>query len=250
MKKTAITIFLTMMLSALFCLGVYAEAGVETPVNICCIGDLYSVDYEFEVSGTIKNVRCDISGGSLEYNYDKQKNTLNISFAASTAVKGGRVATIISDEAITLTPKSVRLNGWKTETACIYHAETAMDKKDPTCDSAGSHGGVKCTRCGYVISEPTISPATGPQITAKLSAGGTLTVSGAVSDSETTENCVMLGIYEDSKLLDCVDISNKPQNKLNIEIENMQGADMVKIFRWSSLSSMTPLYGAVEVEVK
>lgn len=244
-----VTLLLAVVISTFPSLGVYAGARVETPVSICCIGDLYSVDYEFEAWGDIEDVTCSVPDALFSWNYIKNDARLYISFAAASPVKVGIAATVISNGEIFLNPVSVRLNGYLTETKCISHAETAMPEVAPTHDADGSRGGVICARCGYVISEPTVLPATGPQISATLSTGGTLTVSGAMSDCETAENCVLLSVYKDMRLLECMDITAKKQNELNFEIENMQGADKIKIFRWNSLSGMTPMYEATEVEV-
>ena len=250
MKKAITVLLFTMIISAFPSLGICAEAEVETPVNICCIGDLYSVDYEFDVSGEIEDVRCDIDGGMFTSNYKKDENKLYISYAASTASKAGRIATVISNEKITLTPVLVRLNGWITENNCVYHAEIAMDEKEPTIDTAGSRGGVKCARCGFVSEEPTILPAVGPAVSAALSADNTLTISGALSDKETADGVVLVGIYTDQKFIKLCDISTQNQNNINLNIENMSGADTVKIFRWDSISNLKPASDVFEVEVK
>lgn len=249
MKRIKNVFVIIMLLSAFISLGIYAEAKVETPITICSISDLYSVDYEFDVSGEIEEVRCDVDGGMFTSNYKKDENKLYISFASSSPVKLGRIATVISNKEVVLTPVLVRLNGWLTETACIYHAEIPMDEKAPTCDTNGSHGGMKCARCGYVITEPTVLPATGPSVEATLSDDNTLTISGAVSDNVTAEGAVLVGIYADKKFMKLCDISTQNQNSINLKLENMDGADTVKIFRWESLSNLKPTHNDVTVEV-
>lgn len=89
-----------------------------------------------------------------------------------------------------------------------------------------------------------------PDITASVSTNGTLSITGSLPYNISDAGCTMLGVYKNAMLLKSVDISKPVQNKLNLKLENMQGADMVKLFRWNSLSNMAPLYGAVEVEVK
>ena len=41
------------------------------------------------------------------------------------------------------------------------HTETSIADVSPTCTKAGSQGGVKCSDCGEIITEPTTVPATG-----------------------------------------------------------------------------------------
>ena len=250
MKKAITALLAAMIISAFPSLGICAGAKVETPVNICCIGDLYSVDYEFDVSGEIEDVRCDIDGGMFTSNYKKDENKLYISYAASTASKAGRIATVISSEKITLTPVLVKLNGWITENDCVYHAEIAMDEKEPTIDTDGSRGGVKCARCGFVAEEPTILPAVGPTVSATLSEDNTLKIKGALSDKEKADGAVLAGVYGGEKFIVIYDISTQNQNNINLSIENMAVADTVKIFRWDSLSNLKPTSDVIEVEVK
>lgn len=141
-----------------------------------------------------------------------------------------------------------------TDFTAVYekeaHTAVGMAEVLPGIDTPGYSGGTKCIVCGEIITAQTLVNPTGAKVSAVLSKDGTLTVSGAISDSVTTENYVVMGVYDGNKFLDCKDISEYNQNDFSVTFENMQGADMVKIFRWSSLSNMTPLYSAVEVEVK
>lgn len=253
MKKLTAALLFVMIVTLSF--GVFADSTVSLPVTLCCSDDVYSVDFVFAVEGGGTITACTVADKTClsDWNFVDSDARLYLSLASAESMKKYKTLAEFSAEGgVTLKPISVKINGKAEDISCLSHgAETDKPDTLPTCDAPGGKGGKICSICGVTLKEHSIEiPATGPQISSTLSTGGTLTVSGAVSDSETTENCVMLGIYNDSKLLDCVDISNKPQNKLNVEIENMQGADTVKIFRWSSLSSMAPLYGAVEVEVK
>lgn len=76
-----------------------------------------------------------------------------------------------------------------------------------------------------------------------------LSITGSLPPDIFDVDCVMLGVYNGTRLLDCVDISNPTQNKLNVEIKNMQEADKVKLFRWGGLLNIMPLYNTVDITV-
>lgn len=250
MKRILTILLFAMMLSASLCLGVYAEAGVETPVSVCCIGDLYSVDYEFKTDGSVENVKFNIAGAACNWNYSKAESKLYISVASAVPIaKIAEIATVISNDKITLTPVLIRLNGWITETGCIYHSESEMPEIKPTCDSDGSTGGTLCTRCGVTLTEPTVLPATGPIIKAVLSDDNVLTVNGTLSDSAVADSAVLVGVYSDKKFVKLCDISTQNQKSINLEIADMSDADTVKIFRWESISNMKPIHDDIEVKV-
>lgn len=247
MKRILTMLLSVIVLSANLCLGVYAETRFETPVSICCIGDLYSVDYEFKTDGSAEDVEFDITGAVCSWNYSKAEGKLYISVASAVPIaKSAKLAAVISNEKITLTPVSVRLNGWLTETACIYHSESAMPETKPTFDTDGSTGGTFCTRCGVTLTKPTVLPSTGVSVTASLSEDNTLTISGAVPAAD---GVVLVGIYSGKKFMKVCNISAQNQNSINLKIEGMTGADAVKIFRWDSFSGMKPIYDDVEVKV-
>ena len=250
MKRILTILLFAMMLSASLCLGVYAEAGVKTPISICCIGDLYSVDYEFKTDGSVENVKFHIVGAVCNWNYSKAESKLYISVASAVPIaKTAEIATVISNDKITLTPVSVRLNGWITETGCIYHSESEMPEIKPTCDSDGSTGGTLCTRCGVTLTEPTVLPATGPIVKATLSDDNVLTINGTLSDSAEADGAVLVVIYSDKRLVKLCDISKQNQKSINLEIDNMGRADLIRIFRWESLSNMKPIHDDIEVKV-
>ena len=250
MKRILTILLFAIMLSASLCLGVYAEAGAETPISICCIGDLYSVDYEFKTDGIVENVKFNIAGAACNWNYSKAESKLYISVASAVPIaKTAEIAAVISNDKITLTPVSVRLNGWITETGCIYHSESEMPEKKPTCDSDGSTGGTLCTRCGVTLTEPTVLPATGPIVKAELSDDNVLTINGTLSDSAEAYGAVLVVIYSDKRLVKLCDISKQNQKSIKLEIDNMGDADTVKIFRWESISNMKPIHDDIEVKV-
>lgn len=250
MKRILTILLFAIMLSANLCLGVYAEAEVKTPVSVCCIGDLYSVDYEFKTDGSVENVKFNIAGAVCNWNYSKTESKLYISVASAVPIaKPSEIATVISNDKVTLTPVSVRLNGWITETGCIYHSESEMPEIKPTCDSDGSTGGTFCTRCGVTLTEPTVLPATGPIIKAVLSDDNVLTINGMISDSAEADGAVLVGIYSDKRLVKLCDISKQNQKSINLEIADMGAADTVKIFRWESVSNMKPIHDNIEVKV-
>lgn len=250
MKRILTILLFAIMLSASSNLGVYAEVGVKTPVSICCIGDLYSVDYEFKTDGSVENVKFHIAGAACNWNYSKAESKLYISIASAVPIaKTAEIATVISNDKITLTPVSVRLNGWITETGCIYHSESEMPEIKPTCDSDGSTGGTICTRCGVTLTEPTVLPATGPIVKAELSEENVLTINGTLSDSAEADGAVLVVIYSDKRLVKLCDISKQNQKSINLEIADMGDADTVKIFRWESISNMKPIHDDIEVKV-
>lgn len=250
MKRILTILLFAIMLSVGSCLGINAEAEVKTPVSVCCIGDLYSVDYEFKTDGIVENVKFNIAGAACNWNYSKAESKLYISVASAVPIaKTAEIAAVISNDKITLTPVLVRLNGWITETGCIYHSESEMPEIKPTCDSDGSTGGTLCTRCGVTLTEPTVLPATGPIVKAELSEENVLTINGAVSDNAVADGAVLVGIYSDKRLVKLCDISKQNQTSIKLEIDNMGSADLVKIFRWESISNMKPISDDIEVKV-
>ena len=250
MKRILTILLFAIMLSASSNLGVYAEVGVKTLISICCIGDLYSVDYEFKTDGSVENVRFNIVGAACNWNYSKAESKLYISVASAVPIaKTAEIAAVISNDKITLTPVLIRLNGWITETGCIYHSESEMPEKKPTCDSDGSTGGTLCTRCGVTLAEPTVLPATGPIVKAALSEENALTINGMISDSAEAYGAVLVGIYSDKRFVKLCDISKQNQTSVNLEIEDMGGADTVKIFRWESILNMKPIHDNIEDKV-
>lgn len=250
MKRILTILLFAIMLSAISNLGVYAEVGVKTPVSVCCIGDLYSVDYEFQTDGSIENVKFNIADAACNWNYSKAESKLYVSIASAVPIaKTAEIAAVISNDKITLTPVLIRLNGWITETGCIYHSESEMPEIKPTCDSDGSTGGTLCTRCGVTLTEPTVLPATGPIIKAVLSDDNVLTVNGTLSDSSEADGAVLVGVYSDTRLVKLCDISKQNQKSINLEIADIGDADTVKIFRWESISNMKPIHDDIEVKV-
>lgn len=228
-----------------------AESSCQTELSLCRTDDVISVDCVFAVSGagTITDVTMAGQGWTSAWNYVESEERLYVAIASANPIeKAKSLATVTSDGEITLSPVSVMVNGKTADTSCLSHGSAAaMEEIKPTCDKPGRTGGSTCSVCGAVLEESTVLPALGPQVTARLS-GGTLTISGAITDAAETENTVFLAVYQaDGRMLACVDISQKPQNSLQIVRDNMQGAKTVKIFRLGS--GLTPCFGALSIEV-
>lgn len=233
---------------------VLADNTASLPVTFCCKDDVYAIDFVFAVEGSGVITACTVAEKNCFYDWNFMKSEARLYFSLASAEpmkKHKTLAEFSAEGEVSVRPISVTINGNIADVSCLSHGEET-DKPDiqPTYDTPGSKDGKLCSVCGATVKEPTVIPAIGPQVTATLSQNGVLSVSGMVSDRATTENHVMLGVYKGSRLLECVDISTQPQDNLNVMVENMQGATKVKIFRWSGLASMKPLYGAAEVKVK
>lgn len=232
--------------------SVSAEEVFVTDVVLCANEDVYAADYVFKVVGDASDLRIKTYDTSclFEWNYIKNEARLYISFASASPLKRCKtLAEVVSDADISIVPVSVVIDGKKSDLSYLSHIGTAMSDKTPTCDSPGRTGGTFCTRCGITLTEPTILPATGPNISALLSKDGVLTIQGAVSDSETAEGISVVAIYNDKTLMELLDISAQKQNDIKMSIGNMSDASTVKLFRWRSLSSMNPDHDSVTVNV-
>lgn len=235
------------------CNMVFAENSVETPIILCCENDVYSVDYVFSVTGdaTITSVLVNDKNCMYDWNYVKSEAKLYISLASAQPLqKCKELIRVVYDSEIVLTPVSVKTNGMFAELSCLKHTEVDMPKVNPTYDKSGKEGGKICDVCKIVLKEhDTEIPALGPQITAKLSSDGVLSISGALTDNTSLDGEVILAIYSNGSLVNFCDISSLNQNAINIDIENISNADTVKIFQWSDITSMIPLNGAVIAQV-
>lgn len=233
----------------------FAENSFETNVVLCSREDIYSVDYEFDVGGNANILSVDVSDKNciFDWNFVKSEAKLYISLASAIPIeKCKTLINITSDSEISLSPVSLKTNGKDASLTNLKHgAETDMPQTDPTCDLPGHKGGKLCSVCGVVLKEHdiTIQP-TGPIVSAALSADNTLTVSGALSDKETADGTVLVGVYIGKRFVKLCDISTQNQSNINLNIENMAGVDTVKIFRWDSISNLKPISDVVEVEVK
>lgn len=252
MKKLAAALLFVMIVMVSF--GVFADDTGSIPVTFCCKDDVYAIDFVFAVEGSGTITACTVAEKNCFYDWNVVESEARLYFSLASAEPMKKHKTLAEFSAkgeVSVRPISVTINGKTAEVSCLSHgAETDKPDTPPTYDTPGETGGKRCSVCGATVKEPTVIPAIEPQVTATLSQNGVLSVSGVVSDRATTENCVMLGVYNGKQLLECMDISTQPQNNLNLVIENMQGATKVKLFRWSGLANMKPLYHAVEVNVK
>lgn len=235
------------------CNIVFAENSVETPIVLCCGNDVYSVDYVFSVTGdaTITSVLVNDKNCMYDWNYVKSEAKLYISLASAQPIQRCKeLIGVVSDSEIVLTPVSVKINGLFAELSCLKHTEADMPKVNPTYDKSGKEGGKICDTCKIVLEEhDTEIPALGPQISAKLSSDGVLSVTGALTDNTSLDGDIILAVYSNGSFINFCDISTLDHNSINIDIENMSGADMVKIFQWSDIASMIPLNDAVIAKV-
>ena len=156
----------------------------------------------------------------------------------------------------------LRFSGWDREYSVISadtdffadyqreaHTEVSLAETAPGIDTPGFSGGSKCVVCDEILKEGSVVPPKGASVSAKLDENGTLTLSGALSDREQTENSVLLGIYSGNRLLRLADISAENQNHFTLSLEKLSDADTVKIFRWKSLSDMHPMLEPVSALV-
>ena len=235
------------------CCGVIAQEVIETPVALCYNEDAYSIDYEFLVSdnANITNVRLELSGCFYDWNYVKTDARLYISLASANPIpKSIAVATIISDDAITVSPLSIRVNGIISNNAKCNHTETKTDALAPSVEKPGMSEGLKCTDCELVIKESEEIPATGPVVTAVSDENGNLTVCGALSDSAEANGITYLAIYDKSeRMITVCDITKLNQSDFTTTVQNVNNAYKIKILRWSA-SGLTPLYNAVDVYIE
>lgn len=234
---------------------VFANESIITPIELCVQSDVYSVDFVFGVSedADISSVEITDENCMADWNYLKSEARLYISLASAMPIKKHKViANLVSNKKINITALSVMINGKSAELSCLSHGtETEKTQINPTYDTPGEKGGKICSVCGAILKEHDIQiPPTGPVIAAVKDNDGKIKITGGISDSETTQNTVILGIYDDKKMLKCMDISSYKQNNFDIEIEYMQNADTVKIFRWNSLAGLKPLYDLIEVAVR
>ena len=231
----------------------FADTSFATPVILCCGSDVYAADYVFSVerTGNISSVNILDKNCISEWNFIESEARLYISLASATPLERLKtIAEVISDTQITLIPVSVTLNGKTADPSCLSHTEADMEIKEPTIDSPGASGGKVCSVCSAILKEPdTVIPPTGPKVSASLSVDNKLTVSGAISDNKAANCTVLLAVYGSGKFMHIVNITDKDQNAINIDFENMKNADTVKIFRWENLSNIKPIHNYIEVEV-
>ncbi len=237
----------------LLCLPSYAaEGSFETPVVFCFGGDAIGIDLVYSVSGgsKITNVVCDLNGINLDWNYIEAEQRLYIAVASASPIpKAEKIAHIVTDGTAVLTPISVLVDGKSNSGAHTAHTAAEIPTVPPTCDKAGHTGGLQCESCGYVMTEPQTTPPTGPVIHATVSASGTVSVSGAISDNDTAECMTLLSVYDgEGRITAAADITAENQSALDLNFGGCIGARTVKIFRWDAVTLM-PLYLPIEVGV-
>ena len=130
------------------------------------------------------------------------------------------------------------------------HTEAAIPDIEPGCDMPGYIGGGCCSVCGVVLIEPKLVPPTGPRVNAVLNSDGSLTVSGALSDSASLEGTTLIAVYDGAgRLLNNADITALNQSDFQTQISHCAAAQRIKIMRWD-MKALKPLSGATEVDVK
>lgn len=237
--KKYLSVFLAVWL-CFFCSAAKAEDSVQIPVVICTSGAVYAVDYTFRVNGDadIQDVRCAFSGGMLEWSYDASEARLYISLASAYAFpKTEHAAFVTADAGISLSLESVMVNGIPQTDVYSAHTESEIPAVPPTCDNGGWTAGKKCSVCGYIMEQPQPVPALGPDVKISYSSGGSITVSGKISDNAAAAGRIVLEVLsEDRQILQERDITDQDQTNFSVTLENCTGAAFVRISRLDAVT--------------
>ena len=230
--------------------GTAAHAENVNPITLCFNGDVYSVDFIYEVSdgADITSVSLNVDNCMFDWNYIKSEAKLYLSIASGTPIpKTDALAVVSSGNEITLTPVSAIVNGSKI--AKTAHTAGDCDYTAPGFDTPGHTGEVKCSECGFVLESEKEIPPTEPVVKAIISDEKTLMISGGLSDNETAEGVTYIAVYDqDHRLLRLYDATTLNQSNFKVEFENCRDASEVKIFRWKP-ENIQPLHNAVKIAV-
>ena len=132
---------------AIFTVAVSAEAGYTCDVALCYDGDVYAVDYVFDVltEVDILSVLANDTNCIYDWNFVKDEARLYISLASASPIsKGKTIATVgVSSETV-LVAVSVTVNGNIKDNVFAYHTD-----------------GDTCAKCGVVLTEPEPDVITG-----------------------------------------------------------------------------------------
>lgn len=129
------------------------------------------------------------------------------------------------------------------------HTEVATPDIAPGFNTPGYAGGTQCSICGEVLTQPSLVPPTGTVANASLDPDGVLTVSGALSDSVSTEGTTLIAVYDScGRLLNVIDITAENQSNFNVQIFNCSTATTVKILRWDA-KTLAPLSDVIAIDL-
>lgn len=223
-------------------------------VSSCYDGDLYSVDYVFDVPVEVEVLSVASNYKNCIYNWDfiKSESKLYISIESKEAIpKMDTLLTVkITGKLPYLALLSVKVNGEIKGISSVYHITTPiMDYVAPTFDTPGQFGGEKCSKCGIVIIEPTLIKPTGPIVNANLSNDNTLIVAGGLSDNSVAEGLTFVAVYDVNKrMIGFYDASEEDQSSFSVSFENCKDVQTVKVMRWRK-DTLKPLCKSVEITV-
>lgn len=232
---------------------IYSEIH-KSGVSLCYKGDVYSADYVYSVpNGTsIISVSLDVPDCIYDWNYVEDEAKLYLSLASANPIpKSDIIATIeLKSNSMFFIPDLVTINGNIIKSGMdVFHKSVPMEWVSPGIDTPGQCFGEMCPECGIVVIEPEVIPPKGAKVNASITADGTLTVSGALSDNTVAEGTTSLAVYnKDKRMLTLANITDQDQSDFSISIENMKDAHTVKVLRWA-MPSLRPLHNAVEVNV-
>jgi len=132
MRKVISLILIALLLIP--CVSVYARGSTETPVTLCYSGDVYAVDFVFDVSGDgeITNVTVSDTNSFFDWHYVESEGKLYIALASGRAIeKSDAMATVVTEGNITLTKVSTVING----DSSLGHSYSSI--YDDTCNDCG-----------------------------------------------------------------------------------------------------------------
>lgn len=250
--KKLLTILLACCVGAVH-MAAHAAPAFETPVILCCAGEVYAVDLVYQTTQPVQITAVQFhleEDAMTDWNYVESEKKLYISIASAYPIASSKqLATITTAQQADFTPISAVVNGNQTDGVFTEHAATGIPDAAPGCETPGSTGGVQCARCGIILEAPQEIPPTGPIVHARLEAGGVLTVSGKLADGETVPHAVFIGCYDGGhRLIAAQDISHLNQSGFTVSIQGCADAQTIQIFRWD-LASLQPQYRVVEQPV-
>lgn len=248
MKRRA----LILAFAAVLALCAPAAAGEDTvqSVTLCHAGEVTAVDLHYRVGDDAAAVTVALAKGVRgDWNYVADAHMLYVSVASADAIDLAQPIAVIDAGGASLEPVLLLVNGRQVTEPAFAHTPQSVPGTPASCDRPGLSEGSVCAVCGAVLKAQEEIPATGPVLSAKLDAGGTLRVQGALSDAASAEGTLLAAVYaSDGRMLTVCDLSEQPSNAIDAEISGCTGAAHVSIFRLSD--GYAPLNVPVEVTVE
>lgn len=227
---------------------VTVNAQSKTSLAICCTGDIYSVDMVYALTEGTMVSSVSLNVKDCIYDWNVSDGRLYISVAAASPIRlDAYPVEVVTNVQAELTPVSVKVNGKSGENIKTEHTAEVVEGTPPTCDGTGLTDGEKCSDCGVVLTAQQVIPATGPVLSASLSAEGMLALSGAITDNPVTQGKTLVAVYRaDGRMIAFRNITDENQSGFTVDIEGCAAASEIKILRWEK-GGVTPAADPVRI---